>query len=724
MAGAGDIQAGRAYVELFTKDGSLYTGLNKAQTRFRNFGVAITAIGSKIAAISAAAIAPFAFAGKMFVDTGDKLDDLSQKTSINVESLSALRYVAELTGNSLEDMTKGLVKGQKLVEAASTGNKAAAATLKDLGLNAKDLIKLAPDKLFAKLVDAVSKIENPNKRAAAAMEVFGKGAATMGELIKKGGPEIERLAKEAENLGLIMSSEDAAAAAEFNDALYGLRQQIGFLIGVGFAPWLRDVTGWLTQSAGRAAKFMKVNQDLTRTIVKMIAVVGAVGIGLIATGAIFSSIAAILGGLMGTLTTIGATFGIISAAVGFLISPLGLVIAAVSSLTAWFVTCTQTGKAMITTLMGYWDDFSAEVKSAFGAIIEALRAGDIQAAWKVVTSFLSLEWAKFTTFLQNSWSLAKGKFLEIWYQAMSAFSHAWNDGAKNGAVAINQMFKNTQIAWTETISAMQKGWSGFVKFVRTHWNTASTWIGQVLALALEKAGAVPEGTAETVGAMGKDIQKEIDQSSAQAAADAEVDRARNRLKIEEDANGREEDIRRQHKDKMIKLDEDQQKQLGEIKKATDAEVAAQQTNLDKALAAFNAAKSNAVAMGQAAQAELLSPNTSPALSTNLNERQKRQAAMLDDESLSEGKRARIERNLKKQGIDVNAYRAGRNGTDGVSDAMDKISARGTFNSAALQSLVNGGSVAQRQLDESKKQTKTLEEIKENTAVEDQELVYT
>ena len=710
MGAAGDIQAGRAYVELFTKDSSLYKGLDKAQARFKNFGTAVTAIGSKITAISAAALAPFALAGKMFIDTGDQLDELSDKTSISVESLSALKHVAALTDTSLEDMAKGLQKGQKLVVAASKGNKEAAKTLSEIGLAAKDLVELSPDQMFAKLVDGLSKIDNPAKRSTASLAIFGKGAGNLAGLIKKGGPEIERLTKQAEELGLIMSKEDAAAAAGFNDALYSLRQQIGFLVGVGFTPWLRDVTEWLTKSASRAAKFMKANQDITRTIVKLIAVVGAVGVGLIATGAIFSSIAAIIGGLMGTLTAIGATFGVIASAVGFLISPLGIVIAAVSGLTAWFVTCTDKGKAMITTLTGYWEDFSAEVKSAFSAITDALMAGDIQAAWKVVTTMLQLEWTKAIGYLQISWAKFKGVFMSVWNDATTVFSHAWNDAAFNGAIAINQMIKNTQIVWTETVALMQRGWLGFLETIRRR---SVESIAEGIARMLELDGSVPVGTGDMVRKMARQRQMEDDRKFKAENPEAEMQRARDRVKIKEDANAREKAIRDQHRQRRSDINTNQDTRADHFKEMTDNVVKAQEEELNLALAAFNAAKSNAVAAGQAAQKELLSPNTTPALSTDLTERQKRQAAMLDNESLSEGKRARIARNLQRQGVDVNAYRAAQNGTDGVSEAMKNVTSRGTFNPMALQALAlgGGGDINQKQLDEAKK---TREEQKKQT----------
>jgi len=58
MAGAADIRAGRAYIDLYTRDSLLRKGLDNAQKQLRDFGTAVRALGYYLIKLGAAATAP------------------------------------------------------------------------------------------------------------------------------------------------------------------------------------------------------------------------------------------------------------------------------------------------------------------------------------------------------------------------------------------------------------------------------------------------------------------------------------------------------------------------------------------------------------------------------------------------------------------------------------------------------------------------------------------
>jgi hypothetical protein len=276
-------------------------------------------------------------------------------------------------------------------------------------------------------------------------------------LISKGGPEIARLTNQAKELGLIMSSEDAAAAAEFKDALYGLTQQVSFLIGSAFAPWLKEVTTGLMQLASNVSNFMKRNRDLVTGIVKVIGVVAAVGAALVVAGTLFTSIGAVIGGVMATITAVGAAFGVVTAAIGAIVSPVGIAVAGIVGLVGWFTTCTDAGKSMVSSLVGAFTELSNEAVASFGAITGAIQAGDIQSAWKVVTTFINLEWTKLTSSLLTTWATWKGYFLEMWNQVTSVFAHTWETAINGVATSFVGLWGALRVGWTEIVAFMQKG---------------------------------------------------------------------------------------------------------------------------------------------------------------------------------------------------------------------------------------------------------------------------
>ncbi|RYF61524.1 MAG: hypothetical protein EOO27_01695 [Comamonadaceae bacterium] len=68
----------------------------------------------------------------------DSLDDISEKSGISVENLSALRFAGEATGTSFDSLKTGLTKLARQMAEAAGGNKEAAATFKALGVEVKN----------------------------------------------------------------------------------------------------------------------------------------------------------------------------------------------------------------------------------------------------------------------------------------------------------------------------------------------------------------------------------------------------------------------------------------------------------------------------------------------------------------------------------------------------------------------------------------------------------
>jgi len=102
------IRAGRAYVELFAKDGRLVKGLQRASARLKAFAAGVTNIGMKAMLAGAAVTAPLLASVKAFASMGDKLDKMANRTGASVEALSELAYAAEQTGAGIDIFEKAV----------------------------------------------------------------------------------------------------------------------------------------------------------------------------------------------------------------------------------------------------------------------------------------------------------------------------------------------------------------------------------------------------------------------------------------------------------------------------------------------------------------------------------------------------------------------------------------------------------------------------------------
>src|SRR5580704_17777237 len=120
MAGAGDIRAGKATVELFADNNALSRGLKAADAQLKSWGKSITKVGTSLAALGSASMAAdmakltAAFGAAVeFGNIGAELEHMSQRTGIAVESLSLLKFAAEQSGIGLEDLETGIKRMQK-----------------------------------------------------------------------------------------------------------------------------------------------------------------------------------------------------------------------------------------------------------------------------------------------------------------------------------------------------------------------------------------------------------------------------------------------------------------------------------------------------------------------------------------------------------------------------------------------------------------------------------
>lgn len=208
---AKEIRAGKAFVEVTIRD-KLAQGLRSAWAKLKAFGAMVKATFSMVAGTFtsiaggiAAVIGPMVALAKRFADVGSELHDMSGRTGVAVETLSAMRFAAEQTGATLADVEAGLRKMAKA------------------GLSVKD---------FDKVAASINAIEDPSKRAAEAMKIFGKSGTKLLPMLA----EWNALRAQAQGLGLIISTEDAKKADDLGDKFQILKDTFGaFLVKAGSA---------------------------------------------------------------------------------------------------------------------------------------------------------------------------------------------------------------------------------------------------------------------------------------------------------------------------------------------------------------------------------------------------------------------------------------------------------------------------------------------------------
>jgi TolA-binding protein len=549
------IRAGAAYVELYTKDSRMVKGLQAAEKKLKAFGEGITSIGTKLAGLGAGVVTPLIGAAKVFSDMGGDLADMSQRTGVSVEALSELGFAAEQSGSDMETLENSLRKMQKQIAEAAGGSTSATDALGKLGITVADLSGLSPDEQLKRIGDRLSGIEDPAAKAAVAMEIFGKSGTKLLPLFAGGARGIEELQQQARELGLTMSTEDAQAAEAFGDTLdvvWKVLKKTVFTIGSALAPLLTEVAEGFTRVVVTVSRWIEQNKQLVVWVFKLAAAAVAGGAALIVLGATISGIGAALGAIATFATGIGAAIATLGSIIASILSPIGLVIAGVVALAAYLLYVTGVGEQALNWLASVFMDLKNDALAAFQGISDALAAGDIGLAAKVLWLTLKMEWQKGVNWLQEKWIGFKEFFLSVWTEAVFGLSRVMTNA-----------WAGLQSFWTETVAAMSTAWNVFSSGAVSAWKGAQNFIarGIVHLMGMLDDSVDVEGT---LAALDEDFQRE--QQSRQRDTNQRLQG------IETNRQQRQNEIEQQRTGTLGALEQDRQRANADRKRQFDADL--------------------------------------------------------------------------------------------------------------------------------------------------------
>jgi hypothetical protein len=410
MAGGKEIRAGKAAIELGLID-KTQAGLKRAQARLKRFAAGVARVGAVLTAASTAILAPLLAMTKSFAVAGDRLDKLSARTGSSVEALSAMGFAAGRTGSSLDALETAYRNQQKTVALAADGQKAYAAALGLAKVTAEELIGLSPEQQFKKIADGIAGLHDESMQTAAAMRIFGRSGTALLPLMKEGAKGIDAYIAKAHELRRVMSTEDAKAAAALTDAMGDLKDQLGAVknvIGAALAPMLTDLLLRSQPIIAGIIDWVAANKPLVVTILKVAAVVGAVGAGLLVVAGVVTSVSFAIGAFGAALATI---IGLGTALAAALLSPIGAAVALALVLDAGLVAAgvaflkfTAVGRGMASAISFALGQLWTRVTEVFQGIWQAIAKGDLALAGDIAMKGLEVAWATGLLALRQLWS--------------------------------------------------------------------------------------------------------------------------------------------------------------------------------------------------------------------------------------------------------------------------------------------------------------------------------
>ena len=318
-------------------DASKLTGaLGQAGSQVDKFAEKIGKIGRTMTIVGGAVTAAFGAIILKTTQLGDTYDKMAKRTNVSVEALSALGYAAKISGADLDTVEKSLRYLARGMNDAAQGVGESLEAFEYLNIEVLDTEGNLRDTVDV-LKEAATKLAtmtDETKQIALATEIFGARYGTqLLPMLKEGGAGIEALMKKAKELGVVMSTEAAAKAAEFNDRLTDLKESIGAAgrgIGEILMPTLIKLAEKSIEIIKRIKDWAEAHKPLVEMIIKVVATLGvlaAVG------GPVLMAVSAFMK-MKGAIIAVGTALKLVGSLA--LTNPIGMAIAAAGALyLAW-----------------------------------------------------------------------------------------------------------------------------------------------------------------------------------------------------------------------------------------------------------------------------------------------------------------------------------------------------------------------------------------------------
>jgi TP901 family phage tail tape measure protein len=303
----------------FDKEGNL----EKGDKQVDDLTDKLLGLGKTIAAAFAVdAIVSF---GHELLQEADALAKQSQALGISAQELQGWQHAAALSGSSAEEFSAAFTKFTRNVnEASEAATGPAAKAFKELGVQLKDSAGNigSPIDLLDGVVAGLEGIQDPAKRTALVMDLFGKSGAKLLPLFSEGEEGLKKLRAEVQELGFGFDEAFMENAQEVNDNLDRLK--LG-LKGVGIQV-LTEILPSITEFSKSAVALVKrfVGWVKSTELVRA-GLTALVGKGIMMAASAIPALIAKVGGLTKALAALGRfalrtvlPFLILEDAIGFL----------------------------------------------------------------------------------------------------------------------------------------------------------------------------------------------------------------------------------------------------------------------------------------------------------------------------------------------------------------------------------------------------------------------
>lgn len=271
---------GRLVVAIGANSAQLNTELAKSRRRTKSWSRQLrthTNVAAKsfvgVGAVGAAAMAQIYNATAPAIDAHAKF---ARQIGATSEGLAGLQHAANQTAGMTDgQLNKSLQRMTRRISEAADGTGEARAVIAELGLDARALEQMRPEAAFAHISDAMQDVDGQSDRLRMAFKLFDSEGASLANTLAVGSEGLREYQAEAEELGIAVSSFDAAKVEYANDQLdlmgkraEGVRNQIT----VGMTPAIVAFTEQVGSLGGSTIDWAAITQKAGRIVIQVLGV--------------------------------------------------------------------------------------------------------------------------------------------------------------------------------------------------------------------------------------------------------------------------------------------------------------------------------------------------------------------------------------------------------------------------------------------------------------------
>lgn len=178
---------------------------------------------SKITLVATAALVAYVYSA---LETADEIGKTAEKYNVTVEALQKQQYYFEILTGSSDTYTDALSKVASFQSSIVSGRGAKYLYyLKELGMAEEDLEGKTSGEIYEEIFAALSEVTDETERATIAYGLFGDTGLDVATIAGSTTEQLEALAEQLENTGII-TDEQAAIAAEYADKISVIKNQL------------------------------------------------------------------------------------------------------------------------------------------------------------------------------------------------------------------------------------------------------------------------------------------------------------------------------------------------------------------------------------------------------------------------------------------------------------------------------------------------------------------